>query len=142
MEIVTGELDHQGSNPLLDRSAPLRRAVARLGLICLDHEWRGTQAEYRFQCPRKHVFSRAFATITQSRSGGCRECVEQDQDAWLFALAASAGVTCLEPRWLGVTAQHRFRCAQGHEWVRYGSRVLTNARCPSCGRREHAVRLR
>lgn len=142
MEIVTGELDHQGSNPLLDRSAPLRRAVMRLGLICLDREWRGTQAQYRFQCPRNHVFSKAFTTITQSRSGGCRQCVEQDQDARLFTLAAAAGVTCQEPRWLGVTAQHRFRCAQGHEWVRSGARVLGNASCPSCRRSEHSVRSR
>lgn len=129
-------------NPLLQRLPRLRAAMVRLGLVCLDREWRGQEAAYRFRCSRNHVFSRALLVISSPRSGGCRVCVAQDRDRRLFARAECAGVTCLESAWLGIDAMHRFRCPQGHEWRRKGSHVLRSANCPTCGHEKHSQRMR
>lgn len=51
----------------------------------------------------------------------------------LHALARDAGATCLEPRWLGSVAMHRFRCAHGHSWQRQGRKALEQTGCPHCG---------
>ncbi|HHX1604476.1 TPA: hypothetical protein ACU6J5_005979 [Pseudomonas aeruginosa] len=50
----------------------------------------------------------------------------------LFDIAQAAGVTCLEQRWLGSTAYHRFKCPVGHQWVRTGKNLLQRPECPDC----------
>ena len=139
---IKNEVINVDGNPLFERSPCLRAAIVRLGLVCLDREWRGSNAEYRFRCGRNHVFSRAFKTISQVKSGGCRVCVAEDCDARLFAKALAAGVTCLESGWLGSMVMHRFRCSCGHEWSRRGCQVLCSAGCPSCARVKHSQRMR
>lgn len=120
----------------------LRRAVVRLGLVCLDREWRGVNAEYPFRCERGHLFTRTVQAISQANSAGCRICLAEDNDARLLAKVLAAGVSCLESGWLGYTAVHRFCCAHGHEWQRRGSHVLRSARCPTCEQRKHSERVR
>ncbi|MDD0977589.1 hypothetical protein [Pseudomonas fontis] len=129
-------------HPVLSRSPRLRAAVQRFGLVCLDQQWLGAKAQYRFRCARNHEFVRLVDSLCQPKAGGCRVCVVEDRDTRLFKLAGSAGVQCLEARWLGRDVAHRFRCHCGREWTRIGSHVLRSANCPSCKVRRHGQCMR
>lgn len=125
---------------ILDRIPDLRAIVAQSGFVCLDSDWKGWDARYRFLCAHDHVFLKFLRKSTLAAP--CPVCESNRLNERLHALVREAGVTCLEPGWLGANAKHRFRCAEGHAWERRGRNVLVSARCPECSRVQDALRRR
>ncbi|WP_153050293.1 hypothetical protein [Pseudomonas sp. MF4836] len=124
----------QPNHPVLDRDPGLRAAAVRSGLDCLDHQWKGVNAMYRFRCDRGHVFLRTLQTFSRVSNAKCPTCAVEAHMNQLRTLADRNGVKCLETRWLGWDAAHRFQCAQGHIWSRRGNRALSGIDCPHCGK--------
>lgn len=125
--------DAVSGHPILDRSPRLRAAANRQGFDCLDRAWRGREALYRVRCRQGHEFLKSVGAMAQPGAGDCRECVLDQRTTRLHALAHDTGATCLEPRWLGSVAMHRFRCAHEHSWQRQGRKALEQTGCPHCG---------
>lgn len=65
-------------------------------------------------------------TETKSRAG------HEDRMAAMHEPSAAAGVSCLDTEWQGVQHNYRFRCANGHEWLRRGDVQRRIAHCPAC----------
>ncbi|AZD84272.1 hypothetical protein C4K14_1431 [Pseudomonas chlororaphis subsp. aureofaciens] len=117
-------------HPILDYTEQLSKAAARLGFDCLDEAWRGWKVRYRFQCSQGHIFPTRPATFIHAV--GCPTCAEIQRLEHLHTVAAKVGTTCLESRWLGAHAYHRFRCPKGHLWQRRGADARLDATCPRC----------
>ncbi|EIU4789698.1 MULTISPECIES: hypothetical protein [Pseudomonas] len=111
----------------VERSGKLRQLLTLHDLRCLDSEWKGWPFKYQFRCREGHVFSSRISSLSR----GCPACAAQAHDQRLFDIARAAGVTCLEKRWLGAKASHRFRCSMGHHWVRTGKDLLQRSECPN-----------
>ncbi len=109
-----------------------RDAAAALGFECLDEEWRGWNSTYHLQCELKHVFPVRPPSIAAQSLQGCSVCISAEWTRRLHEAALSAGVTCLEPSWLGTQAVHCFSCPQGHQWSRSGRAALVRSACPEC----------
>lgn len=109
-------------HPILDHAEQLREVAARLAFSCLDEVWRGWKVRYRFQCSQGHIFHTRPAAFIHAV--GCPACAETQRLEHLRMTAAKAGTACLEARWLGARAQHRFRCPKGHRWQRRQARRL------------------
>lgn len=67
--------------------------------------------------------------------------------AAIHRAAQAAGTNCLDTKWLGCDHKYRFRCAQGHEWVRRADQCVLRAHCSRClwqtkYNRENLERLR
>ncbi len=56
----------------------------------------------------------------------------------LRSVASSRGGVCLEDRYLGAKANHRFRCRRGHEWSAAAHNVTRGNWCQKCAGRERA----
>ncbi len=133
---MSHELDNclqQPDHPILDRNPGLRATATRSGLDCLDHEWKGVNAMYRFRCHRGHVFPRTLQTFSRVANVKCPICRAEERMNQLRTMAEWSGVKCLEAHWLGSNVPHRFQCAQGHVWSRVGRRALSAIDCPQCG---------
>ncbi len=129
-------------HPILDRSVRTRQSADRWGFVCLDNEWQGREATYRFQCRDGHVFIKTFNALAQAPKGECPVCVRTRRANQWETLLRQSGLTCLESEWLGHSALHRFRCTGGHAWERSGGRALQNIHCPHCGRADGYIRKR
>lgn len=121
-------------HPILDRQPQLRAAADAAGFECLDTDWRGLSAMYRFQCREGHLFQRTLQTFGRALEAKCPLCAAASNFGRLRELSRQNGVTCLEPHWLGWDAPHRFQCEAGHAWNRKGNKALQRIGCAVCGR--------
>jgi len=121
-------------HPILDRQPQLRATADAAGFECLDSDWRGLSAMYRFQCGAGHLFDRTLQTFGRARETKCPVCTAEANFTRLRALSQEAGVQCLESHWLGWDRPHRFQCQAGHTWTRNGNKALDRTGCPVCGR--------
>lgn len=119
-------------NPVLAHSVAIREAAERLGFECLDQEWRGWGVAYHFRCSAGHVLLKRPSALMATVS--CMQCRRDDSWQRLYSTAKKAGTHCLEERWLGNHAYHRFSCPCGHQWQRIGSYARRDATCPRCAR--------
>jgi hypothetical protein len=104
-------------HPVLDHTKALREAVDRLGWSSPDAVWRGWNVHHEFACADGH----SVRTTPSAIKRGTASCPECRSLRWLDRLRAAAErdrVTCLESAWRGVAASYRFRCLDGHEFVR------------------------
>lgn len=116
----------------------LRKAARKLGIECLDTEWRGMNARYRLRCACGHEYTRTPDTILkQGRS--CPECRNRACLARLHTVAEQHGGRCLEARHLGSMTPHRFACAKGHKWKATGATILQDKWCLKCARAQTGV---
>ncbi|MFD4836906.1 hypothetical protein ACFWP0_05315 [Achromobacter sp. NPDC058515] len=127
-------MQNNGQHPILDRHAHLRAAADDAGFECLDSNWRGLSATYRFRCREGHLFQRTLQTFGNARETKCPECVAEANLGRLSERGLECGVRCLEPRWLGWNTPHRFQCEAGHAWSRSGQKALNHVGCAACGR--------
>jgi hypothetical protein len=119
-----------GVHPVLDRSSTIRQAAERLGFDCLDEQWEGWQARYRFHCREGHVLTASLRSLLAMSA--CRRCREAESWQHLLDEAKRHGVDCLDKLWKGVAKHYRFRCSVGHESTRSGRYAQTNVLCTRC----------
>lgn len=130
-------------HPVLVRCRGASEAAERLGFTCLDRVWHGSKVPYRFRCRQGHIFAKKLRALVISQYGRCPICRSGAHTERLHAAARAAGVTCLEPAWLGSKTMHRFRCTRGHEWTRDGNTVLRHhAGCPQCSYEARSIKQR
>lgn len=112
----------------------LQALAAAADAVCLDTQWRGYEALYRFRCAQGHEWS-----LSAKRKPGCPVCIKaaaaagkrlQDGLQRLVQVAKERGGVCLSEVYLGKASHHRFRCAEGHEWE--SSEVLRGSWCALC----------
>lgn len=60
----------------------------------------------------------------------------------LHEIARAKGGECLEQHYMGSRAEHRFRCANGHEWMADADRVLRGRWCIRCANAKKAHKHR
>ena len=123
------------SNAFSERWAARLAYLASRNIICLDPEWRGCTARYRFRCDLGHEWSRPGKVLHNRLD--CRICGLLDKAAvtcWPAMIDAgrSHGTVCLDTRWLGHQHRYRFRCKEGHEWSRTGASQTKHPSCPDC----------
>ncbi len=113
----------------------LHAKAEAVGARCLDTEWCGEKALYRFACPCGHEWYHDQSWIR------CPKCTKQalmldkrlgDGLQRLQQQARSRGGECLSPAYLGRAARHGFRCARGHEWEIRAGDVLSGSWCRTC----------
>jgi hypothetical protein len=111
-------------------------ACRELGIDCLDNEWQGMKAHYRFRCAQGHEYScqgRALLSSNSPARATCPECCKSNSLARLKAMAIQRGGECLELNFLGAGVPHRFRCAHGHEWSAIANSVTSGGSwCQHC----------
>jgi hypothetical protein len=129
MKIPQTYLDDTAAQARLDH---LHAETKRVGMERLG-EWRGFEATYWFRCPKNHEVKRYLRFFTtRSTMPECPSCLLTQRTQRLRTKAKDAGITLVSRRWLGNEAQHKFRCAQGHQWERSGLTALANMACPHC----------
>ncbi|MCW7540671.1 hypothetical protein OOT46_22895 [Aquabacterium sp. A7-Y] len=118
-------------HPVLDHSKKLRAAATQMGWQCLDTVWGGWHVRHRFVCRRGHELLAVPSAVLRLTTS-CEHCRGEDMLQRLHQAAKRDGVTCLEMKWKGVETQHRFRCSQGHEWLRAPKRGMNQPGCLQC----------
>lgn len=90
---------------------------------------------HRFCCAHGHEWQRRGSHVL--RSARCPTCARlrkvveyrlQDGLERLQRKAAERGGNCLSEVYEGSAAMYRMRCAQGHEWMAVGKRLLRGVR--------------
>ena len=114
-----------------ERMARLHASATAIGAQCLDEQWLGTKARYRFRCQHGHEWSRAWAKCFEfmrcaicQHEAGRQAKLRQDGLEALRRVAEDRGGVCEAQTYLGVAARYGFRCGQGHCWQAPGSDVL------------------
>lgn len=132
-----------------ERLARLHAAAAAIGARCLDEQWRGTKAHYRFCCQRGHEWSRPWAKcFAYMRCSTCTHEVSRqakmrpDGLVALRQVARDRGGVCLAQTYFGLNARYAFRCAQGHRWDVSGSDALRGHWCRTCSNQAKTVNYR
>lgn len=127
----------------------LRATVEAAGATCLDTEWRGAAAYYRFRCSEGHAWRRTgSAALT---TPGCPSCAIHRRNVGkrlidgldrLRAAARTHGGECLahDGTYTGIAAMYPFRCQQGHHWQATGNAVLSGKWCRRCANADNARR--
>ena len=93
----------------------LHETAQHAGHTCLDSVWRGMQASYHFHCAHGHAYRRSAKAVA-AYGVLCTACHDGARLAAMQEKAAQHGGRCLEVRYLGLNAYHRFVCALGHRW--------------------------
>jgi hypothetical protein len=145
----------------------LKASARKRGGICLDSEWRGSRARYRFRCRRGHGWSGFPAGVVRG-AAWCIRCrsinmINRKREWWatragdvlrgkmrgageeslvkIHRLARQKGGECLTQEWRGWQSRYRFRCGRcGREWFNYPQNFLDKSQwCRSCSlRKRHA----
>jgi hypothetical protein len=90
-------------------------------LTCLDASWGGARHAYSFRCNQGHEIRRRLDGLKARPYCGICARHEREHAGPLAALhreAAARGIRCLDTQWRGSDHSYRFRCPEGHEWVR------------------------
>ena len=131
----------------MDRTPRVRAALRRLGIECLDREWSGWGASYRFRCHMGHEFHRTMSGATDVKALGCPQCNKPAKSGprsnplgltRLRDAAAKLGGECLSDSWATTSSRYRFRCSLGHEWDIPGNEVLRGKWCRKCANMKRA----
>lgn len=96
--------------------AAFRARVEEVGGEVLESTWLGSNEPHRVRCASGHE-NRPRPSNVQ-KWGICATCAGNDTkaaEAAFRARLAELGATLLEREWLGASARHRARCAQGHD---------------------------
>ena len=145
--VQAGALARRDPNGL----ARLQQAAEARGGLCLSEVYTTTTARYRFRCAEGHewetrgrlVIDGAWcAPCAHARLRAAHKPPDQQGLARLQAAAQAKGGTCLDAVFRGGHEKHRFRCAQGHEWLTLGAVVLQGGWCRRCASAERGARLR
>lgn len=125
-------------------------ALAReRGGKCLSLVYVNTNTKMHWECVVGHRWKATPLHIMHSRSW-CPTCgyvnrstpTKKDLDH-LCDLAAKHGGQCISTEYAGMTTNHHWRCAEGHEWLAVPAHVQNDHWCPYCnskGVRENLVR--
>jgi len=106
---------------------------------CLEERYLPNQP-MRFACAAGHQFSSKGRAVL--RGVWCLICsvrkhgqmrLRKDGLLLLQERARKNGGVCLDEKYLGRFARHRFRCALGHEWEVDACSVIDGAWCKKCG---------
>jgi hypothetical protein len=120
----------------------LREAARNAGFECLSKVWCGWQESYSFRCAQGHQCKRS-ATMVVFHALTCRECLDNQQLVHLQEVVHARGGRCLERKYLGAHAHHRFVCAEGHHWqVRASNIINKGSWCRQCAQIQHSARMR
>ena len=130
--------------------ARLQQAAGARGGTCLSDAYTTTEARYRFRCAEGHEWETRGRLVLDG--AWCRSCAgsqrraeqrpPEQELARLRAAAEAKGGVCLDTVYRGLNEKHRFRCAQGHEWLTLGALVLKGAWCRRCASADKGVRRR
>lgn len=119
--------------------ASIRRVVERLRFTCLDEQWRGAAAFYRFLCEQGHELR--FSGASLKGVTGCYHCRDAGRLQRLRQKAEQDGSYLLDVQWKGSAERYSFRCQHEprHQWTRRYGHALSDSRCSHCGRRAVAL---
>jgi hypothetical protein len=110
------------------------QAVARAkGGACLNEQYEGVQARYRFQCGAGHVWKAVGARVLAG--SWCPQCNLERQRLGIEVMAAIAherGGRCLSDRYINVRHHLQWECSHGHVWKTSPAAILRGCWCPAC----------
>lgn len=132
-----------GNKPFSERWAERLAYLASRNITCLNPEWQGSDARYHFRCEIGHEWSRPGKVLRERLDClTCRRLEKAAQTCWAAMLQAGQqhGTVCLDERWLGGTHRYRFRCRQGHEWLRAGGNHTKHPACMECFKQQVSAR--
>lgn len=131
-KVQAGRIDRDGL-------ARLQKIAAEKGGVCLSSEYVGARRRHLFRCAQGHEWAAPAGSIFCGY--WCRKCadaalkvVDPKRLERLRQVAADRGGECLSERYLGARFNHRFRCAQGHEWDATANHVLGGRWCKTCAK--------
>lgn len=114
----------------------LKQRAERDGIRCLDTEWAGEAALYRFECPKGHQWYHSAQSPTKCMTCSQREGGLKRRDAnglqRLQEAADERGGLCLSLAYTTAAARYQFRCSAGHVWETQGRQIFAGAWCRSC----------
>lgn len=128
----------------MERLSALHQVAQKAGSVCLDTEWRGSDAYYHFRCSQGHDWKRK-ADKFWGTGANCPHCayvksgkkkLRRDGLERLHQAASARGGQCLSDTYAGGYHRYRFRCGEGHEWDAEGNEVLRGAWCLKCSHRQ------
>lgn len=119
-------------------------------MVCLDTDWLGHRAAYRFKCreghewqQRAYKFPLALPCPTCAKAPGRKDKrLHADGLARLQNAARAQGGECLSGEYLGQAARYSFRCAAGRVWDTAGGEVLRGSWCRPCAHERRGSQLR
>ena len=121
----------------------IHERAAQLGFTCLEMEWKGYQAAYRFTCAMGHRFERYASTLVYKKNPApCPHCEHEALRQRILQHAAERGGVCLDDDYLGPDVYHRMRCRHGHEWQALGRKLLEGSWCHTCAKDTTTAKLR
>lgn len=109
-----------------------REIAAAGGLTMMTTEWRGAMVHYLFRCRNGHEFERLAASLLYKNSTTCLECEHNDlRERWM-GIVKQRGGELVEGEFRGVNLRYKLRCAEGHEWIAFGSSIAAGSWCRYC----------
>ena len=127
--------------------AIVQMAIAKGGR-CMETEYLGSGARYRFVCAQGHEWT-ANPLRLRSRDSWCPHCAINHQRRFfvdglekLQSLAAQKGGQCLSDAYKGTKVHYCMQCAQGHQWQATGLVLLGGSWCARCADQEKGKKRR
>lgn len=122
-----------GDKRMVGGLSRIQAAAHAKGGVCLDEEYRGQSARYRFRCEQGHVWK----TTGQNVLNGCwcRRCFNDTRRLGIEAMQAIArgrGGQCLSEIYENKQGRLTWQCHRGHVWQTSSASVLADHWCPSC----------
>jgi hypothetical protein len=111
----------------------LQAAAQAKGGTCLDSEYRGVVARYRFRCDAGHVWKTVGAKILEGF--WCPACNLERQRLGIEAMRAIAherGGRCLSEQYVNARQRLQWECGHGHVWWTSPMAIRRGCWCPSC----------
>ena len=111
----------------------LRSVARKQGGKVISAEFLGWHEPHVFQCAEGHRWTSAAANVIQG--AWCGACYHKSHSFGLevlHELALERGGTCLSQAYDGVSAAHKWRCAEGHEFDLSYFSARKGAWCPVC----------
>lgn len=115
---------------------------------CLETQYLGSSARYRFVCAQGHKWT-ADPIRMRGKDAWCPHCAKIDRSKRrvlvdglerLQCMATQRGGQCLSDAYMGTTAHYRMQCALGHQWQTTGSDLLGGSWCKYCAALEDGKR--
>ncbi len=129
-------MKHIPSHPRSARAAAaFEQALNAQGAVLLEDEWLGARTPHWLRCAEGHEVT-AYPEYVHKGGGVCSWCSGMNSEAaWeqFKALVDAKGGTVLAPAWLGASARHLVRCAEGHENPMMPNSIQQGGGiCPTC----------
>ncbi|AKZ26239.1 hypothetical protein ACH51_07695 [Ralstonia solanacearum] len=116
-----------------DGLASIQEAARSKGGECLDEEYLGQKARYRFRCEAGHVWKARGLQILGGR--WCVRCYVDSQRLGIEAMQALAqerGGRCLSEQYKNIRSKLTWECHRGHVWETSPNSIFAGHWCPSC----------